>query len=316
MSEGKLKPKFTPVPNAVIDEWMRALSDVEFRIVMVIVRQTYGWEEDPKTGRRKEKDWISHSQLSQKTGRSPSSISVALKRVIDELGYVEAYSEEGEILDTAKKRGQRGQKIFYRIDTSEKQRSLFETNLKFRQVKKPRGKSSLSTNTKKNNRQPVQSLDTQSLERTKETVLTKRILAADAAPPQKKPSDHKRFMEFWHEEVQRARGMKPRISPADGKNLKRVLAAGAKEDALEQAAVYFLRHQTFRKFNPSISTLLSAGVLGAIENRMKNDENFWKDIRTWTGVAPGEHYEPVGISEVIRKARAAIGSREMEKVEA
>jgi len=269
-----MRPGFTQVPNVVIDEWIKILSDVEFRIVLVVARQTYGWIEDTATGRRKEKDWISRSQLEQKTFRGKTSISMALKRLVDELGVVGAYNEAGDLLDTPQKRRACGNKIFYRINTNQRQESLFPTSSKFRQVKKRRGKTSKKLG-------GVQSLNTQSLDATKETVLTKENVILRPATPSapKVKGDHTKFIEFWHDMVVKCREMKPMITGADARNLKRVLGKKiVTESQLEQMAVYFLGHRSFKKFAPNISTFLSGGIINGLMNRMANDQDFWKEV--------------------------------------
>lgn len=91
-------------------------------------------------------------------------------------------------------------------------------------------------------------------------------------------SEHRQVVEFWSDEVKSARGMRPIITGADAKNLKRVLDAGIQRTALEQAAMYYLYHPSFKTFSPALSTFLSAGVINAILNRKQNDANFWKDM--------------------------------------
>ena len=91
---------------------MREMADTDLRIVLCVVRATLGWIADPKTGMRKEEDWLSHWQLSKKTGRSGRALSTSIDKCIKK-GWVEARDENGVILDTKAKR--RGQKIYYRI---------------------------------------------------------------------------------------------------------------------------------------------------------------------------------------------------------
>lgn len=69
----------TPFPNFLLDRVMPRLSDTEWRLLTVIVRQTFGW--NLGHGQRKSADWMSHTQLKQRTGRA----SAALSRSIDVL---------------------------------------------------------------------------------------------------------------------------------------------------------------------------------------------------------------------------------------
>jgi hypothetical protein len=91
---------------------MRDMTDTDLRVVLCVVRATFGWIADLETGMRKEEDWISHWQLSKKTGRSGRALSTAIDQCIKK-DWIEARDENGVILDTKAKR--RGQKIYYRI---------------------------------------------------------------------------------------------------------------------------------------------------------------------------------------------------------
>ena len=72
---------FTPVPNAILDEYLRRLKPSEMTVLLVVIRQTLGWM-DPRTKRRKHADWIAGSQLREKTGYSRRSISTALEGLV------------------------------------------------------------------------------------------------------------------------------------------------------------------------------------------------------------------------------------------
>ena len=272
-----IQPNTTQIPHLIIREWLPRLKDVELRVLLIVADQTLGWIEDQATGRRKEKDWISHYQLQQKTGRSERAISSAVKVLVEKHGIIQAYNEGGFELNKAEERRKEGFRIYYRLNLKHPPQSLFGgTIAKFAMVGHKVGKTEKKLGKKE---QPMQNLHTQNLHTTKETVLTKEIITAAKLPTKEKPkSDHKQFIEFWHEEVQRARGMKPIITGQDAKNLKRILDAGVSRPALEQAAIYFLNAYTFKTFSPSVSTLVSAGILNGILSRMKNDERFWKDL--------------------------------------
>lgn len=66
----------TPFPNFLLDRVMPRLTDSEWRLLCIIVRQTFGWRLDG--GIRKSADWLSHFQLKQKTGRQSAAISRAI----------------------------------------------------------------------------------------------------------------------------------------------------------------------------------------------------------------------------------------------
>jgi len=59
----------TQIPHIILRDWMPNLSDTEFRIIMVIADQTYGWQKDI--------DRISYSQLVERTGRYKAAITKA-----------------------------------------------------------------------------------------------------------------------------------------------------------------------------------------------------------------------------------------------
>jgi len=109
------QPNTTQVPNRIIDYYMRLLSDTGFKVLIIIVRQTLGWIEDPLTKRRKDKDWISYSQLMLKSGRQKAAISLAL-RELESHKLIEILDSKGNNLRTREDR--RGKKLFYRLLTS------------------------------------------------------------------------------------------------------------------------------------------------------------------------------------------------------
>ena len=77
----------TPFPNGLF-ELMPSLKDSEWRVLCLIVRQTWGWKEGDG---RKHSDWITQKQMMRRTGRS----SEALSRAVDALvrrGLIEVLS--------------------------------------------------------------------------------------------------------------------------------------------------------------------------------------------------------------------------------
>lgn len=92
----------TSVPNSVFDTYLPFLSGAELKLLLVIIRQTNGWI-DKRTGRRKTRDRISHSQFIKKTGLSRRVISKALQRVITS-GLVIVSDARGKLLDHAENR--------------------------------------------------------------------------------------------------------------------------------------------------------------------------------------------------------------------
>lgn len=64
-------PNFTQIPNVVFDEWLPQLGLVELRVLMVLMRKTFGWH--------KLRDRISLSQLMQATGSNRTRVSEAVQ---------------------------------------------------------------------------------------------------------------------------------------------------------------------------------------------------------------------------------------------
>lgn len=107
-------PNTTPTPNLLFNGEMKKMSDPELRVVMIVTRATFGWIADVKTGMRKEEDWISHSQMVEKSGKSSRAISYAIASCIKN-DWIEARDEEGNKLEEAEERRRHGKKIFYRL---------------------------------------------------------------------------------------------------------------------------------------------------------------------------------------------------------
>lgn len=104
MVNNKLVINSTQIPNYILDEMMPLLTDTEFKVLMIVCRQTYGWH--------KEADRISYSQLKEKTGASNGSIANAL-RSLREQGLIIVLDEKGHQLFT--KEECRGKELFYKI---------------------------------------------------------------------------------------------------------------------------------------------------------------------------------------------------------
>ena len=102
----------TPVPNIVFDHYLKELKLAELKILLVIIRQTFGWRDNYTKSKRKERDWISGSQLVMKTGSSKRAINEAIKTLVQKK-LIDVLSFSGDVLDAPeKRRGQ--QKLFYR----------------------------------------------------------------------------------------------------------------------------------------------------------------------------------------------------------
>lgn len=72
----------TPVPNDLLDRVMPTLRDTELRVLLVVVRQTLGWQDGANPTRRKKRDWLTQSQLRQRTGRASEAVSHAVDTLV------------------------------------------------------------------------------------------------------------------------------------------------------------------------------------------------------------------------------------------
>ena len=70
----------TRTPNELYDKHLH-LKEVELKVLLVIIRQTYGYFDKIK-GSHKDWDWISISFFAKKTGKSNKAISLAIQGLI------------------------------------------------------------------------------------------------------------------------------------------------------------------------------------------------------------------------------------------
>ncbi len=91
-----------PFPARLLDQAMPRLSDTEWRLLCVVVRQTLGWY-DKETGGRKEKDWLTQSQLAARTGRSGRAVSESVAALTAQQ-MIQVISDGGEALLTPQER--------------------------------------------------------------------------------------------------------------------------------------------------------------------------------------------------------------------
>lgn len=103
----------TPVPNVFFDVYLKELKSAELKVLLVVIRQTLGWADRRGMLGRKELDWISGSQLQQKTGSSKRAISSATETLVKKK-LIEILDVNGSILNTPEQR-QGKIKLFYRL---------------------------------------------------------------------------------------------------------------------------------------------------------------------------------------------------------
>lgn len=86
----------TNVPNSVFDSYLSSLGYAELKVLLVIIRQTYGWKSKHGKGYKK-RDWISRAFFVKKTGLSKRAVSKA----IADLSYkqlITITNERGRVL--------------------------------------------------------------------------------------------------------------------------------------------------------------------------------------------------------------------------
>ena len=103
----------THIPNVLFDRFLPHLSISELRLLLVILRQTNGWI-DKATGKRKTRDWITHSQFVKKTGLTRQTVSSTLDALSQE-GLITITDFSKNHLTTAKSR-QGKSKLFYAVN--------------------------------------------------------------------------------------------------------------------------------------------------------------------------------------------------------
>ena len=107
------QPYTTPVPNAIFDIYMKELNSAELKVLLVVIRQTLGWIDRRGIYGRKECDWISGSQLIQKTGSSERAITSAIDQLVRKK-LIEVLDDYGIVLNDSRKR-QGKLRLYYRL---------------------------------------------------------------------------------------------------------------------------------------------------------------------------------------------------------
>ncbi len=93
---------YTNVPNIVFDIHLKELGYAELKVLLVIIRQTYGWK-DTRTGTHKRWDWISQQFFVKKTKLSTRSVSTAIAKLV-ERKIILVRNERGFLLTTKRER--------------------------------------------------------------------------------------------------------------------------------------------------------------------------------------------------------------------
>ena len=101
------QPSYIPVPSVYLDEVMPWLTDTEWRVLLVVIRQTVGWN--------KERDWITRSQMAFRTGRSQDAVTRAVDGLV-RAGLIVVENEKGVVMSDALERRRRSRdRLHYRI---------------------------------------------------------------------------------------------------------------------------------------------------------------------------------------------------------
>ena len=108
------QPSTTPVPNVILDIYLKELNSAELKVLLIVIRQTLGWADRRGMFGRKETDWISGSQLRQKTGSSKRAITTAIDLLVRKK-IIEILDEWGNVLKYPEER-QGKTKLFYRLN--------------------------------------------------------------------------------------------------------------------------------------------------------------------------------------------------------
>ena len=250
--EKKLIPNSTQIPNIVLDLLLPKLPEAEARCILYISRRTFGFHRD--------EDRISFSQFEKGimkrggeildcgAGLSRPSISEALRNLAKAKAIFIEKNSKGNI---------------YKINLD------MDIDKVVSEINQLRKLTNISKATKP---KQVKLFNTQKK-------VSKESETKDNASGSKEPSAHTLFIRFFDEQCRKVRGVKPIITGKDGRNLKRVLELNiVSEQELEQIALYFLSDRYYKKFAPSISTFLSAGILNGLVDSIKNRPTFWKEM--------------------------------------
>ncbi|QHI38060.1 hypothetical protein IMCC3317_34440 [Kordia antarctica] len=87
----------TQTPNELFDIHLPQLTFSELKILLYIIRQTYGWTY--KNGKRKKRDRITYKQLHHKTGVSIRSIPSTIQSLVTK-HHIQITNYQGDLLHT------------------------------------------------------------------------------------------------------------------------------------------------------------------------------------------------------------------------
>jgi len=121
-----------PVPIRLVDTVMPHLKDTELRVMLVVLRQTWGWKMDrtnvekteagqqARTSKQtttkqatKRRDWLSHHQLCRRTGRGSDAVSAAVASLTAS-GLIIVEDAGGKFLTTPEERRRCLGRLYFR----------------------------------------------------------------------------------------------------------------------------------------------------------------------------------------------------------
>ena len=134
-----------PVPVRLVDTVMPRLKDTELRVLLVVLRQTWGWRTDRTSVHKEEagtqansseqltskeagkhqftkhqptkrRDWLSHSQLCRRTGRGSDAVSAAVASLTAS-GLIIVENAAGKPLGTPEERRRCLGRLYFRPGT-------------------------------------------------------------------------------------------------------------------------------------------------------------------------------------------------------
>ena len=105
------KPNYTQTPNILFDEIMRDLNGAELKVILAVIRKTFGWH--------KERDRISLTQLEEMTGLSRQGILNAIHGKKKEKSVIGGLVNKGYIKIIETKQGNVYELIVNEVDQQE-----------------------------------------------------------------------------------------------------------------------------------------------------------------------------------------------------
>ena len=105
------KPNYTQTPNILFDEIMRDLNGAELKVILAVIRKTFGWH--------KERDRISLTQLEEMTGLSRQGILNAIHGKKKEKSVIGGLVNKGYIKIIETKQGNVYELVVKEVDQKE-----------------------------------------------------------------------------------------------------------------------------------------------------------------------------------------------------